>query len=114
MTGSIGCDLSNAWTCDFSSAHSTMAFSGGSIYNPTISVIFASSCGSVENLNDSVRCGWIPQFRQIEAISLWLTPTRLASSRLDQCVKPDSSGGGVNVSATTIASSTVGGRPERS
>lgn len=78
-----------------------------------MSVILASSSGSVENLNDSVRCGWRPQLRQIDAISLWLTPIRLASSRLDQCVSPVDSSGGVNVAATTIASSTTGRRPER-
>jgi hypothetical protein len=46
--GSIGAVRSNAWIWLFSSMHSTIAFSGGARYNPTMSVTFATSSGSVE------------------------------------------------------------------
>ncbi|MEO5981300.1 MAG: hypothetical protein ABIQ13_03180 [Pedococcus sp.] len=36
----------NAWIWDFSSTHSTIAFCGGFKYNPTTSLILASSSGS--------------------------------------------------------------------
>src|SRR6516225_9883552 len=59
--GSDGCDRSSAWTWDFSSMHSTIAFSGGLRYSPTTSVSFSSNAGSVETLNVSTRCGLRPR-----------------------------------------------------
>jgi len=58
--GNIGAVRSNAWIWDFSSTHSTIAFSGGARYNPTTSVTLATSWGSVENLNVSTRHGCTP------------------------------------------------------
>jgi Domain of unknown function (DUF4160) len=92
--------------CDFSSTHTTTAFSGGCRYRPTTSVIFASRCGSVENLNPSVRCGCRQNRRHRRAIESWLTDIFLfrrsqsARRRLDQCVTPiagSEPGGGVTV-----------------
>ena len=57
--------------------------------------------------------GCKPQFRQTEAISVWLIPIRLDNSRLDQWVNPVSAGVGSIVATTTAATSTTGGRPER-
>ena len=50
----------SAWIWDFSSTHSTIAFSGGFRYNPITSVILASNSGSVENLNVSAFHGLTP------------------------------------------------------
>lgn len=47
---------------DFSSTHSTTAFSGGFRYSPTTSRTLASSSGSVENLNVSYRQVLDPAF----------------------------------------------------
>jgi hypothetical protein len=49
--GSIGAVRSRAWIWDFSSTHSTTAFSGGARYSATTSVTFAITSGPVENLN---------------------------------------------------------------
>ncbi len=97
----------------FSSMQSTTAFSGGCKYSPTTSRTFASSSGSVENVNVSTRQGCRSQLRQIRATVAKPTPNSAASSRLDQCVTPSRRGGGVNVATTTCASSTRRGRPER-
>ena len=51
---------SRAWIWDFSSTHSTIAFSGGARYSPQMSVTFPTSSGSVENRNDSAFQGLIP------------------------------------------------------
>lgn len=45
----------------FSSTQSTSALSGGLRYKPTISRTFSTKNGSVESLNDRVRCGWMPK-----------------------------------------------------
>ena len=63
---------------------------------------FPSSYGSVENLNVSARQGWIPKRRHSRLIESCETrvPCRAnqpASSRLDQCVIPNSAGGRVSV-----------------
>ena len=97
----------------FSSRQSTTAFSGGCRYSPTTSRTLASSSGSVENLNVSTRQGCSFQSRQIRATMAKPTPSSAASSRLDQCVTPSRCGGGVSVAATTCASSTRRGRPDR-
>jgi hypothetical protein len=75
---------SRAWIWDFSSIESTTAFSGGSIYRPTTSRTFASSCGPVENLKLSRRHGCRPHLRQIRATHTFEMPSWAASSRLDQ------------------------------
>ena len=97
--GRIGTVRSRAWIWDFSSTQSTIAFSVGARYNPMTSVTFATSSGSVENLNVSRRHGWTPYSRQARAIGAFPTPRRVASSRLDQCVTPSFFGGGLNVAA---------------
>ena len=75
---------------------------------------FATSSGSVENLNVSAFHGLIPKSFHAWAIVTWLTFNRAASSRLDQCVTPRLFGGGVNVASTIRRGSTVRGRPGRS
>jgi hypothetical protein len=92
----------------------TTALSGGFRYSPTTSRTFASSSGSVENLNVSRRQGCSFHSRQIRATDANEMPRCLASRRADQCVTPRDSGGAVNVATTTSASSITEGRPERS
>src|SRR5215217_5569114 len=101
----------SAWIWDFSSTQSTIAFSGGARYNPTMSVTLASSSGSVENLNVSAFHGFTPYSVHTAATVAWSIPRRGASSRDDQCVTPRLFGGGVNVAAMTAARSTDRGRP---
>ena len=60
------------------------------------------SCGSGEILNDSVRCGFRPNVRQIRPTIVWLIPARLAIDRVLQWVSP----GGVVSSVVTITAST--------
>ena len=67
---------------------------------------FASSSGSVENLNVSAFHGFTPYRFQAAAIVTWLVPNRSASSRDDQCVTPKLFGGGRSVSATIRRGST--------
>jgi hypothetical protein len=110
-SGRIGAVRSKAWTCDFSSTESTIAFSGGCRYRSTTSLTLASSCGSVENLNVSVRQGCRPHLRQILLTQTWEIPSWSAISRLDQWVTPSRGGGGSNVASTTSISSTCAGRP---
>ena len=74
-SGRIGAVRSSAWIWDFSSTHSTTAFSGGSRYSPTTSRTLASSSGSVENLNVSARHGCRPHLRQILATVTLLIPS---------------------------------------
>ena len=86
--------------------HTTMAFSGGCMYSPTTSRTFASSSGSVENLNVSIRQGCRFQSCQILATVAKRIPSSLPSSRLDQCVTPNVAGGLVNVATTTCSAAT--------
>ena len=44
--------------------------------------------GSVENLNVSSRCGWMPHLRQIRATDANEIPSSAARNRADQCVIP--------------------------
>jgi hypothetical protein len=53
--------------------------------------------GSVENLKVSARQGCTPYSRQMRAIVSRLTPSSRASSRVDQCVTPSLTGGGLRV-----------------
>ena len=57
-------------------------------YRPTTSRTLSMSSGSVEILKSSVRHGCSPKDRQIRSTLDGEIPTRLASSRLDQCVAP--------------------------
>jgi hypothetical protein len=76
-----------------------------------MSRIFASNCGSVENLNVSVRHGCRPHLRQILDTHTCEIPSSSASSRDDQWVTPNRSGASSNVANTTATSSTRFGRP---
>ena len=87
---------------------------GGLRYSPTTSRTFASSSGSVENLNVSRRHGCSFHSRQIRATDANEIPRCLPSSRADQCVTPSESGGPSSVATTTATSSITGGRPDRS
>src|SRR5680860_1119672 len=102
-SGRIGAVRSSACTWDFSSMHTTTAFSGGLRYRPTTSRTLASSSGSVENLKVSTRHGCSFHLRQIRATVAKEMPSCAASSRLDQCVTPSSGGGGCKVVTTTVA-----------
>src|SRR5258708_12859851 len=106
VIGRIGWDRSRAWHWLFSSTQITTAFSGGCRYRPATSRTLASSCGSAENLNPSVRCGARQNRRHSREIESWLTSIFLfrrsqsATRRLDQCVTPlacSPSAGGVPV-----------------
>src|ERR1700738_2032841 len=57
IMGRTACDRSRACTCDFSSTHSTTAFSGGSRYRPTTSRTLSMNSGSVLSLKVSDRWG---------------------------------------------------------
>src|SRR5262249_9721032 len=81
--------------------------------SPTTSVTFATSCGSVENLNVSDRHGATPYAFQARATVLFTTPRRAARSREDQCVTPSFFGGGFSVCVMTRSWSINRGRPDR-
>ena len=51
---------SSAWIWLFSSTESTMAWSGGLTYKPTISLSLAANCGSLDSLKRRTRCGRRP------------------------------------------------------
>src|SRR3954453_7749254 len=68
IIGSTGADRSNAWICDLSSVHNTIAPSGGLRYNPTTSNSLSTNGGSVDSLNVSARCGLSSNLRQIRPI----------------------------------------------
>jgi hypothetical protein len=53
--GNDACVRSRAWIWDFSSMHSTIAYSGFN-YRPNTSMRLSSNLGSVEILNVSTRC----------------------------------------------------------
>ena len=93
--------------------HNTIAFCGGARYKPTMSVTFATSSGSVENLNVSTRHGATPTSRHALATVVLLVFRCCANSREDQCVTPYFFGGGSNVVAMIFLRSTIRGRPER-
>src|SRR4029077_7087484 len=98
---------------DFSSTHSTIAFSGGARYSPQMSVTLPTSSGSVENRNDSARHGLMPYARHARATEVLLIFNCAANSREDQCVTPSFLGGGFKVAVTIARWSSVRGRPER-
>jgi hypothetical protein len=76
-------------------------------------VSLASSFGPVENLKLSRRHGCRSHSCQTSMMLAVEIPSSPASSRDDQWVTPSRLGGGSSVVATTFASSTVLGRPER-
>src|SRR3984885_15492851 len=86
IIGSTGWDLSRAWTWDFSSTHSTTAFSGGLWYRPATSTTFSMNSGSVDSLKESWRWGLRSNFRQIRPTVDFDRPLRLAIEALDQWV----------------------------
>ena len=95
---------------------STTAFSGGFRYSPTTSRIFASSSGSVENLNVSRRHGCSFHLRQIRATEA----NEIPSSRGQQPGRPvrhpqtgRRAAPSASVATTTSISSISGGRPLR-
>ncbi len=73
--GKIGCVRSNAGTCDFSSTHSTMAFSGGFRYTPTMSGALSTGHGSANNLNVSPGRSCDTKLCQMRTPALWLSQT---------------------------------------
>jgi hypothetical protein len=78
-----------------------------------MSVTFATSSGSVENLNVSDRHGCTPTSRQAFATVLLLVPRWAASNRDDQWVIPNFFGGGFRVTEMIFDRSTSRGRPDR-
>ena len=102
IIGKAGCDLANAWTCDFSSTQSTTADSGGCRYRPTTSWIFSTNCGSLESLNPSSRWGLSSNERQIRPMVDFDSPVLSAIFARDQCV----AFAGVDSSVVTTTSST--------
>src|SRR6266540_811488 len=113
--GSIGCERSSAWICDFSSTHSTTACSGGWWYSPTTSTTLSTNSGSVDSLKVSTRCGLSPNLRQIRPIVDLLSPERAAIDVRDQCVAfPGVSSSVATTTASTCSTVIDGGRPVRS
>ena len=86
--GSDGWVRSSACTEDFSSTHSTIAFSGGFRYRPTTSISFSSNFGSLDSLNVSTRCGFNPRADHTRCTVAADTPAVAAIVRHDQWVWP--------------------------
>src|SRR3990167_10926563 len=84
--GSRGCVRSSAWIWLFSSTHNTIAFSGGSMYSPTMSRTFSTNSGSLESLKVSWRWGCSPNARQMRDTAVCDRPTSRAIVRVLQCV----------------------------
>src|SRR5258707_1003395 len=101
LSGRVCWVRSRAWIWDFSSMHSTTAWSGGFRYRPTTSMSFSSNRLSLEILNVLTRCGWMPRADQIRCTVAGLTACALAMLRHDQWVSP---GGFSCKVARTIAS----------
>src|ERR1700745_1469476 len=86
--GSDGWVRSSACTEDFSSMHSTIAFSGGLRYRPTTSISFSSNFGSLDSLNVLIRCGFKPRAAHTRCTVAGETPALAAIVRHDQWVWP--------------------------
>src|ERR1700751_5184969 len=86
--GSDGWVRSSACTEDFSSMHSTIAFSGGLRYRPTTSISFSSNFGSLDSLNVWTRCGFKPRAAHTRCTVAGETPALAAIVRHDQWVWP--------------------------
>ena len=81
---------------------------------PTTSRTFSTKNGSVDSLNVSALCGAKPKARQMRDTMVWLMPTRLAMSRVDQCVAPSGCVSSVRLTRrSTSASPTLRGAPLR-
>jgi hypothetical protein len=78
IIGSTGWGRSTACIPDFSSTHSTTAFSGDLWYTPTTATTFSMNSESGDSLNPSARCGLRSNFRQILPIVEGYRPLRLA------------------------------------
>src|ERR1039458_10451741 len=74
-SGRIGCVRFRACIGDFSSMASTIAWSGGFMYKPTISRTFSRKKESVDNLKFSRRCGCNPKACQIRTTARCDKPT---------------------------------------
>src|SRR4029079_11817709 len=104
--GSDACVRSSACTEDFSSAHNTIAFSGGFRYRPTTSTSFSSNFGSPDTLNVSTRCGLRANSFHTRCTVLFETPATPAIVLVLQCVSPC---GRYSSDAGTIRSSVASG-----
>src|ERR1700747_2167705 len=82
--GRQGAVRSRAWICDFSSTHSTRAFSGGLMYRPTTSRTLSMNCGSVDSFHVCTAWCLSPNARQIRDTAVWFRPADLAIDRVDQ------------------------------
>ena len=102
VIGSTRWERSSAWIWDFSSVHSTTAFSGGLWYSPTTSTTFSTKNGSADSLKESCRCGLRSNFFQIRPMVDLLSPECLAIEARDQCVSLP----GADSSVATSTSST--------
>ena len=110
-SGSSGCVRSSAWIWLFSSTHSTIAISGGSMYRPTMSRTFSTNIGSLESLNVSCRCGCKPKARQMRNTAVCDMQRALAIVLVLQCVVPTGTLSSVlAMTASTRVSSIVRGR----
>ena len=106
---------SNACIWDFSSTASTIAATGGSRYNPTMSRTFSMNCGSVDSFHESTRCGLSPNARQIRETAVWFNPAASAIDRVDQCESPPGGGSSrvLTTTASTASSVNLRGAPGR-
>jgi hypothetical protein len=99
---------------DFSSTHSTTAFSGGLWYRPTTSTTFSTNSGSVDSLNPSTRWGLRSNLRQIRPMVDSDRPLRRAIEARDQWVASFGISSKVAVTTSSTLSSRIdGGRPGR-
>ncbi|CAM5227224.1 hypothetical protein SHIRM173S_09912 [Streptomyces hirsutus] len=112
--GSTGWDRSRAWIRDFSSMHSTRAFSGGSRQGPTTSRTLSMSNGSVDSRDVCERCGARANARQIREIADCDMPVAAAIDLVDQWVAFFGFSSGVlTMTRSTSASVIFRGAPGR-
>src|SRR6185437_5616247 len=115
VIGSDACVRSSACTEDFSSAHNTIAFSGGFRYRPTTSTSFSSNFGSPDTLNVSTRCGLRANSFHTRCTVLFETPATPAIVLVLQCVSPCGRYSSVSVTIlSSVASGIEGLRPRPS
>jgi hypothetical protein len=97
--------------CDFSSTPSTIGWTGGLEFSPTILRGFGTHPGSRNSLKWRPRCGWGSCARQMRCTEETLIPIWAAIVAGIQCLA--STGGSACVSATTTCSLIAGGRGNR-
>jgi hypothetical protein len=68
---------------------------------------FSTSCGSVESLKLSLRCGRRPKARQMRFTAIRLIPARLAISRVLQWVAPLGAVSSVRITTCSTCSSVI-------